>query len=283
MVSIVLPVYNGEKYISESIKSVLNQSYRNLELIIVNDCSNDNTADIIEKFAKMDGRIKVINNNVNLKLPKSLNVGFGHAEGKYFTWTSDDNIYKDDAIEKMVQYLEGHPDVSMVYSNYTNIDENGSIIDKVKLQSAKYLIAENVCGASFMYTKKIAEEVGEYDEKLFLAEDYDYWIRILSKGKISHLDDDLYLYRCHQSSLTSTRKELVSIQAYKVLEKNFLTLKKKKKKEHLVRLFFNRFVEYDSANYQQTLEKLLMIDGGYRLYNILRNAKNKIMGISWME
>ncbi len=283
MVSVVLPVYNGERFISESIKSILNQSYQNIELIIVNDCSTDKTEEIIKEFEKSDDRIRVIKNSSNLKLPKSLNVGFEQAKGSYYTWTSDDNMYMPNAIETMVSYLKDHPDISMVYSDYTNINEIGDSIDKAELQASKYLLVENVCGASFMYTREIAEEVGKYDENLFLAEDYDYWIRISSKGKIVHLPENLYFYRCHQYSLTSKRKELVRIQTYKVLEKNFLTLYTQAKKEHLVRLFFNRFVEHDPINHQQTLKKLLTIDNGYRVYNILRNVKNKIMGIHWME
>ena len=89
-VSIVLPSYNGERYIKESIDSVLNQSFTNWELIVVNDCSEDGTRRIVEEYAQNDSRVTIINNEKNMKLPKSLNIGFEVARGEYFTWTSDD-------------------------------------------------------------------------------------------------------------------------------------------------------------------------------------------------
>ena len=105
-VSIILPVYDGQKHITNAINSILNQTYSNWELIIVNDCSTDNTLQIAEKFAQTDSRIKVYSNERNLKLPMTLNAGFRHATGDYFTWTSDDNMFKPEAIEVLVDYLE---------------------------------------------------------------------------------------------------------------------------------------------------------------------------------
>ena len=101
-VSIVLPTYNGSAFITEAIDSILNQTFSDFELIIVNDCSTDNTFQLCKDYAQKDKRIKLISNSTNLKLPASLNVGFSYATGEYFTWTSDDNYYKDNAIEKMV-------------------------------------------------------------------------------------------------------------------------------------------------------------------------------------
>lgn len=100
LVSIVLPTFNGEEFLAQSIESVLKQSYKNLELIIVNDCSTDSTPRIIEEFAKKDSRIKIIHNTINQKLPRSLNIGFNAASGEYWTWTSDDNYYLENAIEE---------------------------------------------------------------------------------------------------------------------------------------------------------------------------------------
>ena len=113
-VSIVLPVFNGEKFIKDSIESVLNQTFKDFELIIVNDCSTDSTPDIINSYAEKDSRIKIINNKTNLKLPQSLNVGFKNAKGEYYTWTSDDNIYKENAIEYMASFLDKNKNTALV-------------------------------------------------------------------------------------------------------------------------------------------------------------------------
>src|SRR5262245_43666619 len=108
LVSIVLPTYNGSRFIQKSIESCLHQTYRRIELIIVNDCSTDETPAIIEEYAKGDSRVRIIHNATNQKLPLSLNIGFAAAKGEYFTWTSDDNYYAPNAIEKMVDVLQQH-------------------------------------------------------------------------------------------------------------------------------------------------------------------------------
>src|SRR3990170_3452478 len=103
-VSIVLPTYNGEKYIRQSIDSCLNQTHENIELIIVDDCSIDNTPEIIKSYK--DSRVKSLRHDQNKFLPHALNTGFSNATGEYLTWTSDDNYYAKEAIEKMVSFLK---------------------------------------------------------------------------------------------------------------------------------------------------------------------------------
>lgn len=124
-ISVVLPVYNGEQYIEESIQSVLNQTWQDWELIIVDDCSTDRTPEIIRWYAQQEPRIQVIQNAENQKLPRSLNIGFQCALGDYFTWTSDDNRYKPEAFETMLAYLCAAPEVGLVYCDMDFIDGEG--------------------------------------------------------------------------------------------------------------------------------------------------------------
>ena len=124
-VSIVLPVYNGEVYLRQAIESVLAQTYENWELIIVDDCSTDGSPAIMDEYAGWDARIKVVHNKENQKLPESLNIGFRQAEGDYFAWTSDDNMYKPDAIETMVSVLDARPQYGLVYCDMDYIDDDG--------------------------------------------------------------------------------------------------------------------------------------------------------------
>ena len=125
LVSIVLPVYNGAKYLRESIDSVISQTYKNWELIIVDDCSTDETADISKEYAQKDSRIRYFHNDINLRLPRNLNKGFSLAKGDYLTWTSDDNSYKPEAIEKLVNALETDQEAQFVYASCRIIDEKG--------------------------------------------------------------------------------------------------------------------------------------------------------------
>ena len=105
LISIVLPVYNGERFLRESIDSVLAQTYTNWELLIVDDCSTDNTAAIVHEYVQKDSRVQYYKNEKNLRLPRNLNRGFSLARGDYLTWTSDDNVFWPTALEKMYNAL----------------------------------------------------------------------------------------------------------------------------------------------------------------------------------
>ena len=205
LVSIVLPTYNGSKYLAKSIESCLSQTYSNFELIIVDDCSTDATPDIIKSFASKDSRIQYIRNEKNKKLPQSLNIGFEKARGEYFTWTSDDNYYANGAIEKMVATLQANPDRGLIYCNYTIIDDDGNRIGKMIFNDANDSMVKWLgCGACFLYKSEIHSQLKGYDQSAFLIEDYDFFLRALTKTRFHYLPEtDLYYYRHHGASLTS--------------------------------------------------------------------------------
>ena len=206
LVSIVLPTYNGEEYIKEAIEAIIKQTYTNWELIIVNDCSSDSTPEIIQEYIKKDSRIRTINNEVNKKVPASLNIGFKEANGEYYTWTSDDNYYYPEAIEKMVTFLENNSDYGMVYGvcKLLNCPKGELDLWGKTPATVENLLTFNVCGACFLYRKTVAKNVGEYNKSLHLADDHDYCLRIRLKYKIANLKDVLYAYRLHQSSLSAS-------------------------------------------------------------------------------
>ena len=276
LVSIILPVYNGADSIRNAIDSILEQTYTNWELIIVNDCSTDNTLEIISQYQQKDKRIKIICNEKNLKLPLTLNIGFSSAKGEYYTWTSDDNIYKPEALSIMVKALESDKKVSMVYANYTDIDADGHVLDEIELSEPYELVVGNVIGACFLYTKKIAQKVGNYDSNLFLAEDYDYWIRIYRYGIIKHISDNLYYYRRHKKSLSETKKDMINMQTYKALEKNFLFLYTDAMKHGKQNEFCIQMMNRVSEEYKTQVEEMLCaINKKYKWYQkIHRKLKN---------
>ncbi len=251
-VSIVLPVYNGERFLSQAIESVISQQYTNWELIIVNDCSTDSSLKIMEEYAARDSRIRVLNNARNLKLPNSLNVGFREATGDYFSWTSDDNIMKPEMLKRLVEELDKDEEYGLVYSDHDDIDEEGNITCTRALLEPKDMgVWGNVCGASFLYRRSTAELVGEYDPDLFLAEDYDYWMRLYSKSKIKHLPDILYSCRRHAKSLSSTRKEQIKTQTFRAVMKNHWELLEKcdtsKDRMNLLELEYRLSSEHDTV------------------------------------
>lgn len=205
LVSIILPTYNGSRYIRTSIDSCLNQTYQHFELIIVDDCSTDNTASIVKEYAGKDSRIKYIKNETNKKLPLSLNTGFAAAQGELFTWTSDDNYYATHAIEVMVQTLQQHPETGLVYTNYKTIDDDGNITgEKIFGDANESMVTWLGAGACFLYQAQLHTELKGYDASAFLIEDYDFFIRALTKTRFYYINrTDLYYYRLHAGSLTS--------------------------------------------------------------------------------
>lgn len=206
-VSIVLPTYNGRKYLRQSIESILSQTYVDWELIIVDDCSTDETVDIVDKYAKLDQRIRVIHNSKNLRLPGALNVGFSVANGQYLTWTSDDNLYMSDAIAVMAEFLDLHDTIYMVQGNVDLIDSEGKIIGELGPYDNKKMYAFNCVGACFMYRKEVHDTIGNYNENAFCVEDYEYWLRVLDNfGEIVSVNKKLYQYRLHEGSLSKVRR-----------------------------------------------------------------------------
>jgi glycosyltransferase involved in cell wall biosynthesis len=201
LVSIVLPVYNGEKFLAKSIESCLNQTYQNLELIIVNDCSTDNTLEIALLYASKDNRIRILNNTENKKLPASLNIGHKQAIGDYFTWTSDDNFYEFNAIETLLNALIENK-VDIVYSNIFLINQLGENKRESNFVDFENVLFGNYIGACFLYAKGVFDRNAGYKENLFLVEDYDFWLRAIEHSVYFQLKRNLYSYRKHTESLT---------------------------------------------------------------------------------
>lgn len=229
MVSIVMPTYNGGKYIAKAIESVLNQTYQDFELVIVNDASTDNTLEIIEKYAESDYRIKIITNKENEKLPKSLNTGFKLCQGEYFTWTSDDNLYLPQALEKMIAVLESDRDIDFVYTREKFINEDGKIIGERAIpKDLDDLYSRNIISACFMYKKEVHINLEGYDEEKFLVEDYDFFLRAYMKYKFKYISESLYLYREHSGSLTATKREQVKVSTIEMLKNILLETNDKK-------------------------------------------------------
>lgn len=211
-ISIILPCYNGADMLGGAIESIQAQTFKDWELIIVNDCSTDNTLEVANAYATKDKRIRVFSNEHNSKLPATLNHGFREARGEYWTWTSDDNLLLPDFCQEMSRYLDEHPEVGFVVGDEYIIDAEGNIIrESIKPDNIRAkLPLNNYVGATFMYRKEIAQQTGEYRTDLFLVEDYEYWLRMSFLTEMGHVNKILYKYRHHNRSLTATRKQEIA-------------------------------------------------------------------------
>lgn len=204
-VSIVLPTYNGGRYIRQSIQSCLNQTYRHFELIIVDDGSTDATPEIIHSIR--DPRIRYVRQSQNLGHIKALNKGFALASGEFLTWTSDDNYYTHNAIEVMLTALLKSEKIDFVYADYHVVDANDLYLRNGRVENPGALDVDNCVGGCFLYRRQVYETVGDFHEEAFLAEDYEYWLRVREKFRMKKMDEALYNYRMHEESLTGKHKE----------------------------------------------------------------------------
>lgn len=192
-VSIVMPVYNQEKYIKDTLVTLLNQTFKDFELIIINDGSNDKTFNVISSFK--DPRLKLINNQKNKGLVYSLNRGLKESTGKYIARADGDDVYLPKRLELQVDFLDTHPDYVIVGCDALRIDENGKeqgVIDhpendrEIRLQVIKW--SNVLLHPAVMFRREIIIKIRGY-RPLFTkgAEDYDLWFRILRKGKAHNI------------------------------------------------------------------------------------------------
>jgi glycosyltransferase involved in cell wall biosynthesis len=204
-VSVVLPVHNGATYLEASINSILDQTWRDFELICVDDGSTDETPVILARLAARDRRIRIITNRPNKGLPGALNTGFAAARGSLHCWTSDDNIARPRMLERLIAALDAHPDAAIAHANYSVIDARGAVIGFQKVGPPQEILFGNRIGAAFLYRSDVTRALCGYDERLFGVEDYDFWLRAARRFRFVTLDEDLYLYRRHEGSLTDQR------------------------------------------------------------------------------
>lgn len=205
LISIVLPTFNGSRYLAGSVESIRQQTYPHWELLLQDDCSTDSTPELIARLAASDPRIKPARNPSNLRLPRSLNAGFSRAAGEFLTWTSDDNEYRPEALEAMLDLLQKDPAAGLVYCDMTDIDDEGTVLGAWSAPGPEQVGWVNPVGACFLYRRTVREQVGDYDDRWRLVEDWEYWIRVARRFPLRVLHRDLYRYRRHAGSLTETR------------------------------------------------------------------------------
>ncbi len=209
LVSVIIPAYNHEKYVRDSIESVLNQSYKNLEIIIEDDCSTDHTKKIIESIK--DKRIKKIFSKRNKGPVDTMNDLISRCNGKYIAIIASDDIWYPTKIEEQLRIFKDNPKLGAVFTETDFIDENGNIYeksDRIKenvfsagnMSSSKRLRVffekgNNLCHPSSMIPKKIFDELGLYDKSYRQLHDYEFWIRLLQKYDIYVIEKHLMGYR----------------------------------------------------------------------------------------
>lgn len=198
LVSVLIPVYNVESYVKKAIESIQNQTYKNLEIIVVDDASTDNTYNIVEKLAREDSRIRLYRNEVNQKIVRTLNYALTRANGEYIARMDGDDISALDRIEKKVEFLQENSDIDLVGCSLFLVDANGERIKKVRKLSDFELIKKTLRYTSpishiWVCKKTIYDKLEGYRE-LSGAEDYDFILRLISNGMKCVNISDYYGY-----------------------------------------------------------------------------------------
>ncbi|MEL1135724.1 glycosyltransferase [Desulfitobacterium sp. THU1] len=205
-VSVVIPTYNHARYVPWAVESVLRQNYPNLEIIVINDGSTDDTAQRLQAY---ENRIQVINKS-NGGTANALNHGLQRATGDYICWLSADDMFLKEKLIKQVQLMEDNPEVGFCYTSFIVIDENG--LNKYTVTSDFHPTRQEMVvnlhrgcfinGSSVMMRSSALERVGPFDEGLPQAHDYELWFRFLRHFPSGFIREPLISYRWHGENMS---------------------------------------------------------------------------------
>lgn len=226
MVSAVIPVHNGQKYIRESIDSCLNQTYKNIEIIVVDDESTDNTLDILREYGN---KIKIIPVKKQNGLGNVINIGIKESKGKYIARLDADDIMYPTRLEKQVQYLENNSDCVVVGGQIDIIDENGDIKNHREYAVEDKDIKKNMfifspfAHPSVTIRRSALESVGLYPENMWKVEDVKLFFLLSKEGKFHNISDTVIKYRMtfntqSQSNMVEHFKKTNTIREWAITE-----------------------------------------------------------------
>lgn len=295
-VSIIIPVYNGSNYMREAINSALAQTYNNIEIIVVNDGSTDDTNKIAKSYGDKIRYFKKENGGVS----SALNVGLREMKGDYFSWLSHDDVYYLDKIEKQVNHLSILQDKDVIlYSNYDVINKKSKRIDRVKLnhhllkiKPIYALLRSAISGSTLLIPKKAFDEYGFFDEKLKCTQDYVKWFEMMESYNFIHMQELLTKYRTHEFQDT-VKNPLVLTEGnelwIKIIKSTPTVLREKLEKNELAffkeMVFFLKKTPYTEAmNFANEEANKILISNGKKEIDFTkkiilpnkRELKNKI-------
>lgn len=229
LVSVLTPVFNQEKFVAETIASVLDQKLINWELLIVDDSSTDNSWAIIQKYAGQDARIRSFRNATNQGLTRNWGFLIDNSKGEYIAFLEGDDVFKPDNLEQKINILDKYRKVAMVYSNFSVIDAKGAILtadiyNKYRIKTYKnscikatdYLYAKCLPFFSFsqvMIRRAVIDQVGyprnlNLPSKVFIPSDWDFNFRVATANKVYYVDRTLLQVRKHANNSSANTVEV---------------------------------------------------------------------------
>ena len=222
VVSVVVTTYNGSLLIDQTIASVLSQTFRDFELIVVDDLSTDNTVACVERY--VDPRIRLMRNSRNLGVVGSRNVGFSLARGRYIAALDHDDLSVPERLERQVGYLDAHPDVVLVGSRWLNFSNGQTSLDPYEILDPPLVrwalhLSNIMCYSTLMVRTACLRRLNPpMRQERVLADDFDFYHRLLRLGEIARLPEPLVIYRLHGSNTFRLRMHEMQHNAALVLE-----------------------------------------------------------------
>lgn len=234
-VSVIIPLYQAEKYVEETINSVLYQTYQDFEVIVVDDCGGDNSVNIVNDFKEADSRIILVSNQRNRGIAYSRNKALSLCRGEYIALLDDDDLMMPERLQLQVEYLDKHPEIGAVGGNAQWIDEDGNVVretidvvtdpDEVEM----YLLFRNIFNNSeMMFRKSVIDENGVcYADGSYGMEDFKFWIDYSKVSRIVNIPDMVLKKRCLDNNETSKNKTInATVRQKKYLEFQKYSLEK---------------------------------------------------------
>jgi glycosyltransferase involved in cell wall biosynthesis len=230
LVSIIIPLFNGEKYIEETLKSALNQTYSEIEIIVVNDGSTDRGAEIVKRYPVTFIQQK------NKGISGARNLGINAAKGDFIALLDQDDLFKPDKIELEVKFLNDHPEYCMVYTPEERFG-SGELVNRISKHHVGRTVEGNlfidlyrrnyITPSSTLIRRSILDITGFFDESLAVCEEHDLFIRIAYNGMIGFIGQPLVEYRWHGENTSSRLSRLMPFNEFKIYRKYLFMLKKR--------------------------------------------------------
>jgi hypothetical protein len=222
-ISVVMSVFNGQSFLSEAIESILNQTFRDYEFVIIDDGSTDKTAEILAEYAGRDQRIRV-HRHENKGRAASLNIGIELSRAPYIARMDADDIALPDRLKDQIEYLDRHPEVGVLGGAFDLISTNGRVLKTVRYPSDDselrplILVDNPICHPAAVMRKDVALASGGYRKVILDADDYDLWLRISERSKLANLGKCVLRYRIHsnQVSIRNMRSQKMCVLAARV-------------------------------------------------------------------
>ena len=287
--SVVMPVYNGREYLYEAIESILKQSFTDFEFIIINDCSTDNSLEIIQSFS--DQRIKLINNTNNLGQGNTLNKGFDLSQGEYIARMDQDDISLPDRLKEQISFMEKnkHIGISGTWAKIIGKKE-GPIIkhgSNPKRNKATLLFHTCLVHPSIIIRKNVFENNQfKFNQDYAPNDDYELWTRISKNVNISNIKKVLFFYRVHESSASIKKAKQKKENKNKIWEAQLKNIglhassegmeihnKYSKPEKYSINEFINKKEKY--------LKKILKANQSTNYYN--QKALKHVVSKHWID